>query len=97
MSKIELGVMDIYPDMLRDNYELCEEILKDYGYTENDFFKIFDQELAEFDLQNLSNRIVDIMFDITKELILEKNPKVDVDYYINGSLDTHFYINGEQQ
>lgn len=97
MNKLNLGVMDIYPDMLRDNYELCEEILKDYGYTENDFFKLFDQELTEFDLQNLSNRIVGIMFDITKELINKKDPKAEVDYYINGSLNTHFYINGEQQ
>ena len=97
MSKLNLGVMDIYPDMLRDNYELCEEILKDYGYTENDFFKLFDYELAEFDLQNLSNRIVDIMFRVTEDMIKDKDENAEVDYYINGSLDTHFYINGEQQ
>lgn len=97
MTKASVQIMDIYPEMLTDAYELCEEILKDYGYTENDFFKLFDQDLKEFNLDNLSNRLVQIMFSITKDLILQKNPKADVDYYINGSLDTHFYIDGEQQ
>lgn len=89
--------MDIYPDMLRDSYELCEEILKEYGYTENEFFQMFDQELKEHGLEDLSNRIVRLMFSLTAELIRQKDPKADVDYYVNGSLDTHFYINGEQQ
>lgn len=97
MAKVSVQIMDIYPEMLTDAYDLCEEILKDYGYTENDFFKLFDQDLKEFNLENLSNRLVQIMFSITKDLILQKNPKADVDYYINGSLDTHFYIDGEQQ
>lgn len=97
MTKASVQIMDIYPEMLTDAYDLCEEILKDYGYTENDFFKLFDQDLKEFDLENLSNRLVQIMFSITKDLILQKNPKADVDYYINGSLDTHFYIDGKQQ
>lgn len=97
MAKVDVQIMDIYPEMLTDAYELCEEILKDHGYTENDFFKLFDQDLKEFGLENLSNRLVQIMFSITKDLILQKNPNADVDYYINGSLDTHFYIDGEQQ
>lgn len=97
MSKLNLSVMDIYPDMLRDSYELCEEILKEYGYTENEFFQMFDQELKEHGLEDLSNRIVRLMFSLTAELIRQKDPKADVDYYVNGSLDTHFYINGEQQ
>ena len=97
MREVSLSVMDIYPDMLKDNYTLCEEILKDYDYTENDFFKLFDQEVKEFGLGDLSNRLVGIMFYITEELIKKKNPNAEVDYYINGSLDTHFYINGEEQ
>lgn len=97
MAKVSVQIMDIYPEMLTDAYELCEEILKDYGYTENDFFKTLDQDLKELGLDNLSNRLVASMFSITKDLILQKNPKADVNYYINGSLDTHFYIDGEQQ
>lgn len=97
MNKPNLNVMDIYPEMLQDAYGLCEAILQDYGYTEKDFFQLFNQDLDEFRLQNLSNRLVGIMFRITEDLIKQKDPNADVNYYINGSLDTHFYINGEQQ
>ena len=97
MAKISLSLMDIYPEMLQDNYELCEEILKDYGYTENDFFKRFMDKMREDGHNNLSNRLVQLMFFVTEDMIKEKNPNADVDYYINGSLDTHFYIDGEQQ
>ena len=96
MSKADLSVMDIYPTMLQDAYDLCEQILEDYGYSKNQFFQYFNQDLQEFELDNLSNRLVTIMFSLTKDLIHEKNPKDDVDYYVNGSLDTYFYINGEQ-
>ena len=96
MSKPNLSLMDIYPEMLQNAYELCEEILQDYGYSEQEFFEFFMQDLDEFELKDLSNRLVGIMFRITSDLIKEKDPKVDVDYWVNGSLDTHFYINGEQ-
>lgn len=97
MSKPNLSIMDIYENMLKDNYELCEKILtEDYGYTENQFFRAFNQKLESRELQNLSNRLVQVMFDVTEELIKSKDDKADVDYYINGSLDTHLYINGEQ-
>lgn len=96
MSKINIGALDIYPQMIADAYELCEEILKDYGYTEQDFFSYVQQDMDEFELKNLSNRLVRMMFDITTDLILQKKPDEDVDYYVNGTLDTHFYINGEQ-
>jgi len=97
MSKINLGVLDIYPDMIADAYETCERVLQEYGYTEKDFFQYVQQDLDEFELQNLSNRIVRILFRITNDLIKQKDANVDVDYYINGALDTHFYINGEVQ
>lgn len=96
MSKINIGALDIYPQMIADAYELCEEILKDYGYTEQDFFSYVQQDMDEFELKDLSNRLVRMMFNITRDLILQKKPDEDVDYYVNGTLDTHFYINGEQ-
>ena len=96
MSKINIGALDIYPQMIADAYELCEEILKDYGYTEQDFFSYVQQDMDEFELKDLSNRLVGMMFNITKDLIRQKKPDEDVDYYVNGTLDTHFYINGEQ-
>ena len=97
LEKKKLRALDIYPEMLADNYALCEEILKDYGYTENDFFTFLDQDLIEFELNNLSNRLVGIMFKVCADLIRQKDPKADVKYYINGSFDTHFYINREVQ
>ena len=97
MNKPNLNIMNIYPEMLQDSYALCESILKDYGYTENEFFQLFNQDINEFELSNLSNRIVSIMFSITEDLIKQKDPKANVDYVVNGTLDTHFYINGEQQ
>lgn len=96
MSKINIGALDIYPQMIADAYELCEEILKDYGYTEQDFFSYVQQDMDEFELKDLSNRLVRMMFNITRDLIMQKKPDEDVDYYVNGTLDTHFYINGEQ-
>lgn len=98
MNKPNLNVMDIYPEMLQSAYSLCEAILtENYGYTEQEFFQMFNQNLEEHGLDNLSNRIVGLMFLLTADLIRQKDPKADVDYYVNGSLDTHFYINGEQQ
>lgn len=98
MKEVSVQIMDIYPKMLEDAYSLCEAILtEDYEYTEQEFFQMFDQDLKEHDLDNLSNRIVGLMFSLTADLIRQKDPKADVDYYVNGSLDTHFYINGEQQ
>ena len=96
MSEINIGALDIYPQMIADAYELCEEILKDYGYTEQDFFSYVQQDMDEFELKDLSNRLVCMMFNITRDLILQKKPDEDVDFYVNGTLDTHFYINGEQ-
>ena len=98
MSKPNLSVMDIYPDMLQDAYELCERILtEDYGYSMRQFFEQFDNELKFRGLDNLSNRLVEIMFDITATMIGARDIKANVSYYINGTDDTHFYINGEQQ
>lgn len=97
MDKINLNIMNIYPEMLQDCYGLCEAILKDYGYTEQDFFKRFNEQLTENELQNLSNRLVDTMFDITERMIKQKDSKADVEYYVNGTMDTHFYINGEEK
>ena len=97
MSEISLHIMDIYPKMLKESYGLCEAILKDYGYTEQDFFKNFEQSLSEDNLQNLSNRIVDVMFGVAEGMIKQKDENADIEYYINGSMDTHFYINGEEQ
>lgn len=96
IKKPNLSIMDIYPEMLQDAYGLCEAILADYGYTEQDFFTYFQQDLEEHELNDLSNRLVRIMFLITSDLIKQKDPNADVDYYINGTLDTYFYINGEQ-
>ena len=97
MKKPNLSIIDIYPEMIQDAYALSESILNDYGYTDQDFFRYVQQDLEEFELNNLSNRIVDIFFNITADLIKQKKPNTKVDYYINGTLDTHFYINGEQQ
>ncbi len=97
MSEINLNIMDIYPKMLKECYGLCEAILKDYDYTEQDFFKNFNHNLSKNELQNLSNRLVDVMFDTTENMIKQKDEKADVEYYVNGSMDTHFYINGEEQ
>lgn len=98
MKEVSVQIMDIYPKMLEDAYSLCETILtEDYGYTEKEFFQMFNQDLKEHELDNLSDRIVGLMFLLTADLIRQKDPKADVDYYVNGSDDTHFYINGEQQ
>lgn len=98
MNKPNLNVMDIYPEMLQSAYSLCEAILtENYGYTEQEFFQMFNQDLEEHELDNLSNRIVGLMFLLTADLIRQKDPKADVDYYINGCDNTDFYINGEKQ
>ena len=98
MNRPNLSIMDIYPEMLQDAYGLCEAILtEDYGYTENDFFKAFYEELKASELDNLSNRLTYIIFRIAEDLIKRKDPKALVDYNINGTDDTQFYINGEQQ
>ena len=66
MNKPNLNIIDIYPEMIQDAYALCEEILKDYGYTEQQFFEYVQEDLEEEGLLNLSNRLVDIMFRIAR-------------------------------
>ena len=98
MKEVSVQIMDIYPKMLEDAYSLCEAILtENYGYTEKEFFQMFDQDLEEHGLDNLSNKIVGLMFLLTADLIRQKDPKADVDYYVNGCDNTEFYINGEKQ
>lgn len=98
MNKPNLSIIDIYPEMIQDAYGLCEAILtEDYGYTMQDFFKRIQHDLKISKLDDISTRLVRIMFSETAEMIQEKDPNATVDYYINGTLDIHFYINGEEQ
>jgi hypothetical protein len=73
-----------------ENFELQEDTIFFRGVDDLNY------TLKEYGLDNLSNRLTDIMFNVTKGMIEDNNPNEDVDYYINGPWDTHFYINGEQ-
>ena len=90
--------LGIYPEQIEDAGETLDACCKEYGI---DADEVWDWVLQEFRERyglpfhdHISNAIVGIIFDCAKEALCRKGVD-DVDYYVNGTLDTNFYIGGE--
>lgn len=92
--------LGIRPEQINSAGETADWACEKYNINANRFWDIvvYDYEHMILDGQipcdELSNYICDIIFS---ELLNElQDIGIECSFYINGTLDTHFYIDGEQ-
>lgn len=90
----------IWPEQIEDACTTCEDVLERYGLGSeiDDVYEFAEEHLHELligDQTHLSNQICDALFYELKVVLNRNFPDLNVDYYVNGSLDTNFYIEGE--
>lgn len=90
-----LSYWDIYPDVINDVVELCEDALVKAGYRPTEINNWHESVKDNTILNNdsITNSILQGYLCTTAEMLEEKG--YEADYYINCS-DTHLYINGEE-
>lgn len=95
-----LNLVGIYPMQLERAIETLGEVCAEHEIDDDELWRQIWQEMDErygTKRSHLSNRIVGILFDnlaaALEESGMERNR---IDFYINGGLDTHFYIDGEE-
>ena len=92
-----LYLLGIYPMQLEKAMDIVKEACAEHGLNDNDLWHFIWQDMDEYwctEENHLSNQIVDVMFWNLHRSLKEKG--IESDYYINGGLDTHFYIDGEE-
>ena len=95
-----LHLLGIYPMQLERAMDTLSEACAEYGIDDDELWRFIWQEMDELwhtEQNSLSNQLVGVLFHHLKESLVEKgiNSK-RVTYYINGGLDTSFYIDGEE-
>ena len=95
-----LKFLGIYPEQIQDADDTVEEVCKMYGIdADSQVWDFVEEDFKEciFD-GDLSNMIVYYIFRNLKAALVEsgKLDEEQIDWYINGTLDTNFYIDGEQ-
>ena len=92
-----LSFFGIYEgDITRAN-EICQIVLYKSG-MDSRYNDMMDDALDYFyDMQlgyerNITNGLIECMFNSTRNILMEKYEDIDVAYYVNG-YDSHLYIN----
>lgn len=85
----------IYPDVINDVVERCEDALSKAGYTlsEIDSWHESVKSNTVLDNENITNSILQQYLHEAVEMLNDKG--YEADYYVNCS-DTHLYINNEE-
>ena len=87
--------LGIYPDMIEDAADTFDLVCEQFGIDADKAWERVDWQFQEF-YSNLGNAAVEIMFyELMQSLIESGVDKDRIDYYVNGTLDTTFYIDGE--
>ena len=90
--------LGIWPEQIEDAGDVLDSACKQRGIDADEVWEWVEQEFNErfgiSDYNHISNVIVGIIFDCLKEAL--NNKGFVCDYYINGTLDTSFYIDGEE-
>lgn len=90
--------LGIYPKQIEDAGDVLDWACREYGidadevweWVNNEFYEMFNVPYYT----HISNGIVGIIFSCLMEALKRKG--IESDCYINGTLDTHFYIDGEE-
>lgn len=87
-----LNILGIYPDDIDHAWEECESTLKEQELDQfaEELEDSLADEVTEIDLNNATNSIIDLMFNICKSIIEREHPGQEVTYYVNG-YDSHLY------
>ena len=92
-----LNCFGIYEDDIDRANEICQDVLCHAG-MENRYNDMMNDTLDYFyDMKldykrNITNGLIEGMFNSTRNILMEKYEDIDVAYYING-YDSHLYIN----
>ena len=92
-----LNLLGIYPMQLENASDVIAEACAEQGVNDDELWRSIWQEMDELygtEHDSLSNRLVGIMFRHLSDALRERG--VQSTYYINGGLDTHFYIDGKE-
>lgn len=92
-----LNCFGIYEGDINRANEICQIVLNKSG-MDSRYNDMMNDALDHFyDIQlgyeiNITNGLIECMFNSTKNLLIEKYKNIEVDYYVNG-YDSHLYIN----
>ena len=95
-----LSFLGIYPMQLEQAMDTLDAVCREHGIDDNELWRAIWREMDDrygTERSSLSNRICGILFDELATALEESGmEKKRIDFYINGGLDTHFYIDGEE-
>lgn len=92
--------LGIYAEQIEDAGETLDALCKEHGIDADEVWQIIDQDFKEFlnipDYTNFSDLVTSIIFGNLKDALEKRGfARERIDYYVNGTLDTNFYIDGE--
>ena len=87
-----LNILGIYPEDIDHAWEECESALEGQGLDRftGELEQSLKDEFTEIDLNNATNSVIDLMFNICKGIIEREHPGQEVTFYVNG-YDSHLY------
>ena len=93
--------LGIYERQIEDAADTFDIVCKEFGIDAGKEWSKVDEQFKErFDIggwSHFSNAVVEVMFWNLEQALIEKGiDRARIDYYINGELDTGFYIDGEE-
>ena len=99
MRPFKATMLNIFTDAIEGAATECENALADLGFSWKEICDMHD--MVEDDLEetgdwgDITNSIIGSYFRVTKDLIRQQFPDVEVDYYVKCH-DSHFFVNGEE-
>lgn len=89
-----LPYIGIYPDAIEKIAYRCHNLLSDLNIDDRKLDENVEEYLSQEPFEDITNRIIQAYFEVTKSLILDKK-KAIVSYFVNCH-DSHIWINGEE-
>ena len=94
--------LGIYPKQIEDAGDTLDDVCREFGIDADDVWEWVNSEFYELfnipDFTHFSNGVVGIIFSCLMEALVRKGvDRERLDCYINGVLDTSFYIDGEER
>ena len=95
-----LNLLGIYPMQLEQAASVIADVCDKYELDDDELWRQIWTDMDErfgTEFSSLSNVITAILFDNLAASLEESGvEKKRIGFYINGGLDTHFYIDGEE-
>ena len=89
--------LGIYEEQLNDAETVVELACEMHGIDSDDVWLSVLSECQTLFGDRISNTITEIIFEKLADALVRKGvDEGGIDWYVNGTLDTSFYINGEE-